>query len=186
MTITAKHQQLVLQQFARQVARDIPLTDFMQLEFRDYTGLEIRIDAPLAPNINDKNTGFGGSLVTLATLAGWSLLSLLCREQGRCCEVVIGESSIRYLAPATDQFYVWGAIQRQVRQQLQQALQRGEGYKAAVSAEVMVDQQVVALFSGTYFIKPLAPRAPCLNSANGLSLAGARRRFNRKQKAGYS
>ena len=29
MTTTAKHQQLVLQQFARQVARDIPATSFI-------------------------------------------------------------------------------------------------------------------------------------------------------------
>jgi len=37
----------------------------------DATGLTLRVR--LEPNINHKSTAFGGSLVTLITLAGWEL-----------------------------------------------------------------------------------------------------------------
>ena len=55
------------------------------------------LTAPLAPNHNHLGTAFGGSLATLATLAGYTLLWL---ELGdRESHIVIQESQIRYLAP---------------------------------------------------------------------------------------
>jgi len=82
---------------------EIPLTRAMGVTVAhfDTTGLTLR--APLEPNINHKSTAFGGSLATLATLAGWGLLKLVLREQSPVT-VVIQESRVRYLLPVTHDF----------------------------------------------------------------------------------
>jgi thioesterase domain-containing protein len=60
--------------------------------------------APLAPNINDKGCAFGGSLLSLLTLAGWGLIVLKLRELGRKCDVYVQDSEVRYLAPVWEDF----------------------------------------------------------------------------------
>ena len=55
--------------------------------------------APLGPNVNDKGTAFGGSLVSLMTLAGWCLVSGRLQQAGLEAEVYVADSQVRYLAP---------------------------------------------------------------------------------------
>jgi thioesterase domain-containing protein len=86
------------------VLAEIPLARAMQLRLRDYTGDGLTIAAPLAPNINDKGCAFGGSLVSLLTLAGWGLIVLKLRELGSACDVYVQDSAVRYLAPVWDDF----------------------------------------------------------------------------------
>ena len=62
------------------------------------------LTAPLAPNINDKGCAFGGSLLSLLTLAGWGLIVLKLRELGRACDVYVQDSDVRYLAPVWNDF----------------------------------------------------------------------------------
>jgi thioesterase domain-containing protein len=80
----------------------IPLTDAMQIDALEYTGHSVLMSAPLAPNINDKGTGFAGSIAGLATLCGWTLLTLWLRERGVAADVMIAKSEQRYLAPVTE------------------------------------------------------------------------------------
>jgi thioesterase domain-containing protein len=86
------------------VLAQIPLARAMQLRLRDYDGDRLTIAAPLAPNINDKGCAFGGSLVSLLTLAGWSLIVLKLRALGSACDVYVQDSTVRYLAPVWDDF----------------------------------------------------------------------------------
>ncbi|HMM57997.1 MAG: thioesterase [Xanthomonadales bacterium PRO7] len=86
------------------VLAEIPLARAMQLRLRDYSGDCLTIAAPLAPNINDKGCAFGGSLVSLLTLAGWGLIVLRLRELDRKCDVYVQDSSVRYFAPVWDDF----------------------------------------------------------------------------------
>ena len=92
-----------LHKLERLLHAEIPLTCAMGVTVAhcDATGLTLR--APLEPNINHKSTAFGGSLATLATLAGWGLLQLLLRDHG-LVTVVIQESRVRYLLPVTGDF----------------------------------------------------------------------------------
>jgi len=90
-----------LRELERTLHAEIPLTRAMGVRVAhfDATGLTLR--APLEPNINHKSTAFGGSLATLATLAGWGLLQLLLHEQ-LPVTVVIQESSVQYLRPVAE------------------------------------------------------------------------------------
>ena len=51
----------------------IPLVREMQIEVLGEAEGRLRLRAPLAPNVNDKGSAFGGSLASLMTLAGWAL-----------------------------------------------------------------------------------------------------------------
>ncbi|HSN01714.1 MAG TPA: YiiD C-terminal domain-containing protein [Rudaea sp.] len=86
------------------VLAEIPLARAMQLRLRDYDGARLTISAPLAPNINDKGCAFGGSLVSLLTLAGWGLIVLKLRALGKECDVYVQDSAVRYLAPVWEDF----------------------------------------------------------------------------------
>jgi thioesterase domain-containing protein len=82
----------------------IPLLNHMGLGPFDYDGQRLAIPAALGPNVNDKGTGFGGSQATLATICGWSLITLLLSEQGLDCDLVIADSHLKYLSPVDADF----------------------------------------------------------------------------------
>lgn len=90
--------------FERQLLADIPLARAMQLRVHAHDGDSLTLAAPLAPNINDKGCAFGGSLLSLLTLAGWGLIVLKLRELGLQCDVYVQDSDVRYLAPVWEDF----------------------------------------------------------------------------------
>lgn len=82
----------------------IPLARAMAMSVSAYDGDSLTLSAPLAPNINDKGCAFGGSLVSLMTLAGWGLVKLALDRQGRDCDIYVQDSDVRYLAPVWNDF----------------------------------------------------------------------------------
>jgi thioesterase domain-containing protein len=86
------------------ILEHIPLARAMQLAVPRYSGDELEMTAPLAPNINDKGCAFGGSMASLLTLAGWGLIELGLRAQGFDCDIYVGDSQLRYREP------VWGEL----------------------------------------------------------------------------
>lgn len=95
-----------LQQFMRDT---IPLARAMDLSIDRFDGGQLELGAPLAPNRNDKGCAFGGSLVSLMTLAGWSLATLLLGKAAAGAEIYVQDSQVRYLAP------VWERLRVQAR-----------------------------------------------------------------------
>ena len=81
--------------------QSIPLTLAMQLKVSAWSDQGLTLMAPLAPNINDKGSAFGGSLSALLTLAGWGLLWLRTKETNMSCDLVIHRAEIRYVRPVT-------------------------------------------------------------------------------------
>ncbi len=77
----------------------MPPVAALGLRIVDATGDRLRLQAPLAPNINDKGCAFGGSLASLMTLAGWGLIVLRLAEAGLEADVFVADSEIRYRAP---------------------------------------------------------------------------------------
>ena len=85
----------------RRILSDIPLARHIGVRVLDFDGASLLLAAPLAANSNHKGTAFGGSLFSLAVLAGWALLTAKLRERGIDGELVIQDSRISYLAPVT-------------------------------------------------------------------------------------
>jgi len=59
----------------------------------------LSVTAPLANNVNDKACAFGGSLVSVMTMAAWGLLSESCRRKNIDADVFIADTQVRFLAP---------------------------------------------------------------------------------------
>ena len=79
--------------------RLIPQVLAMQVQLAGERDGRLCLRAPLGPNVNDKGTAFGGSLVSLMTLAGWCLVSGRLQQAGLEAEVYVADSQVRYLAP---------------------------------------------------------------------------------------
>lgn len=77
----------------------MPPVRAMQVEVEGYQAPWLRLRAPLAANVNDKGTAFGGSLCSLMTIAGWGLLQMRLSLEDLQADIYVADSQVRYLAP---------------------------------------------------------------------------------------
>ena len=77
----------------------MPPVAAMNIRIAGYENGVLRMQAPLAANVNDKGNAFGGSLASVLTLSGWALVSLRLALAGKQAEVYVADSNIRYRAP---------------------------------------------------------------------------------------
>jgi|ERR1700754_875388 thioesterase domain-containing protein len=94
--------QTALADLERFLLDGIPLARAMDAHIAGFDGERLTMTAPLKPNINDKGCAFGGSLVTLMTLACWTLVEASLRLRGSDCDIFVADSTVRYLAPVWD------------------------------------------------------------------------------------
>ena len=79
--------------------RSMPPVAAMRLDIGGADAASLRLRAPLAVHVNDKGCAFGGSLVSLMTLAGWGVATLALERAGLHAEVFVASSEVRYRAP---------------------------------------------------------------------------------------
>jgi thioesterase domain-containing protein len=106
----------------RDILDKIVLARAMAVSVPSYDGDALTLAAALAPNMNDKGCAFGGSLVSVMTLAGWGLVKLALDRHGRDCDIYVQDSDVRYLAP------VWNDFEAVAR------LVAGESFAAMIEA----------------------------------------------------
>lgn len=82
----------------------IPLTKHIGATVVEMDDTSVRLHAPISKNINHRETAFGGSIVSLGILAGWTLLHLKLTEAGRSCRLVIQQSTTDFLQPVEEDF----------------------------------------------------------------------------------
>jgi thioesterase domain-containing protein len=82
----------------------MPITRALGARVEHHDAQSVRIAAPLAPNLNHRDTAFGGSLSSLAILSGWVLLYLQLRDRGIECRLVIQRSALDFEAPVDGDF----------------------------------------------------------------------------------
>ena len=93
-------------QFLDQIKASIPLVNHLGLNRVTFENNEVCFHVSLAPNLNDKGTGFGGSISGLCTLAGWALTTLLLIEADLERSAVVKTGTIDFFAPVTSDFVV--------------------------------------------------------------------------------
>ena len=79
--------------------QSMPPVAAMQLQIAGADASSLRLRAPLAAHVNDKGCAFGGSLVSLMTLAGWGVVTLALQRAGLTADVFVASSEVRYRAP---------------------------------------------------------------------------------------
>jgi thioesterase domain-containing protein len=88
----------------------IPLSRAMQVAVEAVGADEVVLRAPLAPNINHRETVFGGSASALAILAAWSLLHVRLRAEGFASRLVIQRNTMDYARPILGEFSARSAL----------------------------------------------------------------------------
>jgi thioesterase domain-containing protein len=129
----------------------IPLSAAMGLEVLIASPERVLLRAPLAPNINHRNTAFGGSIACLATLAGWAWMYVMLRERSVLPRIVIKSSTIDYESPADDEFTAElrpptpGDYQKFI-----ESLDRRGSGRITLNTEVICQGEQIAHFSGVF------------------------------------
>jgi len=82
----------------------IPLTRHLEVTVAELNEARVVLSAPLAPNINHRETAFGGSLASIAILAGWSWLHASLTAAGKRQRLVVSESTAAFSRPVDDDF----------------------------------------------------------------------------------
>lgn len=88
----------------------IPLSRAMQIAAVEVTEESVQLSAPLAPNLNQHATAFGGSASALAMLAAWSLLHVRLRASFPAVSIVIQRQSTSYNRPIQGAFSARAAL----------------------------------------------------------------------------
>ena len=78
----------------RYLHQHIPLSKAMQVSVVEVLPAGVVLSAPLAPNINHRDTVFGGSASALAILAAWSLLHTRLSGEGIASRLVIQRNTM--------------------------------------------------------------------------------------------
>jgi len=117
----------------------------------------LTIAAPLEANLNDKGTGFAGSLFSVAALAGWAQLMRWCAAESLDAEVALQSSTARFLAPARADFRaVAHEVEPPQLRKLERMLARGGRGRVEISVDVMCHEALVMSFTGSYAVIPVA------------------------------
>jgi thioesterase domain-containing protein len=90
----------------------IPLSAAMQVAVDEIAPDGVTLRAPLAPNINHRDTVFGGSASAVAILAAWSLLHTRLRAEGIAARLVIQSNTMDYALPILGEFTARSALER--------------------------------------------------------------------------
>jgi thioesterase domain-containing protein len=135
----------------RYIHEHIPLASAMGVSVLSVAEDTVALRAPLAPNINHRQTVFGGSASALAILAGWALLHVRLRSEGIADRLVIQRNSMEYQHPVRGQFTARSMLAHPDRWKPFLAMLARRG-KARVSVLAVLEDtdRVAGRFSGEF------------------------------------
>jgi len=141
-------------ELARYLHAQIPLSQAMAVAVVSIEPDAVTLQAPLAPNINHRQSVFGGSAAALAILAGWGLLHVRLEAEGVAARLVIQRNTVEYRQPILGAFSARATLEHPERWELFTAtlLRKGKA-RIAVSAvlkPVEHGEQAACFFTGQF------------------------------------
>ena len=129
----------------------IPLSKAMQVSVLSVKEEAVVLSAPLPPNINHRDTVFGGSASAVAILAAWSLLHTRLQAAGISSRLVIQRNTMDYHLPILGTFTASAFIEHaEAWQKFITMLKRKGKARITVSSRLEYDGQVVGTLSGEF------------------------------------
>jgi thioesterase domain-containing protein len=107
--------------------------------------------APLAPNANFKGAAFGGSLYSVAVLAGWAWVTRYLTSRDLAAEAVIQESNVRYLRPVRGELRASARAPAEAQiAKFRKMLERAGRGRISLRVEIDYEQTLAVLFEGVF------------------------------------
>lgn len=142
--------QLLALELEQYLHEHIPLSKAMQVSVLEVGHETVVLGAPLAPNINHRETVFGGSASAVATLAAWALLHTRLQSAGTTGRLVIQRNTMDYRLPIQGDFTARASVDSDDWQKFLRMLARKGTARIAVSSELLHAGEVVGRFTGEF------------------------------------
>lgn len=135
----------------RYLHEHIPLSRAMHVGVVAADANGVVLQAPLAPNINHRDTVFGGSASALAILAAWSLLQVRVMAAGLSPRLVIQRNTMDYERPIAGTFQARSALAEPGHwTQFTHTLERKGKARIAVNTVLSFDGELAGHFNGEF------------------------------------
>ncbi|RPI16000.1 MAG: thioesterase [Lysobacterales bacterium] len=135
----------------------IPLSRALAVEVIEAGPGRVVVAAPLEPNVNHRETVFGGSAYAVAVLAAWSVVLLRLRADGLEGRIVIRRGAMDYERPIAARFRAVASAPAAAEwRRLTAALARGRPARVAVSATLECAGTGAGRFDGEFVVLPPA------------------------------
>ncbi|KKC39459.1 thioesterase [Devosia epidermidihirudinis] len=129
----------------------IPLSRAMAVQVISLSDDKVILGAPLAPNINHRDTVFGGSASSVAILAAWSLLHIKLVAASFPSRVVIQRNSMDYLLPIAGDFTAVSALEPTENwDRFVRMLSRKGVARIAITSELIYEDAVAGRLHGEF------------------------------------
>jgi thioesterase domain-containing protein len=114
---------------------------------------QVRLMAPLQPNLNHRQTAFGGSISAIAILSGWSLIWVRLQGMTEGHRIVIHSNTMSYLAPVRDDFEATCEAPTEKAWEIFMRMFTKHGRaRIELAATVRSQGEIVAEFQGKYVV----------------------------------
>jgi len=123
----------------------------MEVSVLSVSDVAVTLCAPLAPNINHRETVFGGSASAVAILSAWSLLHIRLQSEGFPSRLVIQRNTMEYERPIEGDFTARSSLEAPGDWLRFTALlaRRGKA-RIGVSCVLEYEDQLAAQFRGEF------------------------------------
>ncbi|MDH4275511.1 MAG: thioesterase domain-containing protein, partial [Gammaproteobacteria bacterium] len=117
----------------------------------DATDNGVTLSAPLAPNINHRETVFGGSASAVAILAAWTLLHVRLTNADIRSRVVIQRNTMNYDLPITGTFSATARLPEDAQWEnfLKMLMRKGRA-RITISVTLHCGQETVGRLTGEF------------------------------------
>ncbi len=129
----------------------IPISAYMGVQVLDANFDHIQLKFPLEPNINHRQSVFGGSESSAAILSAWSLLWVRFKLNGISAKLVIQENTMEYSIPITGEFIAeTDPITDVAWRKFSTNFERRGIARIDIAAHLVSQGKLCARFSGTF------------------------------------
>jgi thioesterase domain-containing protein len=151
VSLTQKGTALDCRELEAYLHEHIPLSKVMGVQVLTADCDRVQLAAPLQPNINHRDTVFGGSVSAVAILAGWSLVYVRLREEGIEGSVVIQRNTMKYERPIPEKFTALSSLQDSTTwQRFVKILKRKHRARIGVAVMLQCDGERVGELEGDF------------------------------------
>lgn len=151
ISLVKKGTAMILRELEKYLHDHIPLGRAMGVEVIEADHDSVKLSAPLAPNINHRETVFGGSASAVAILAAWTLLHVRLKQVGLGSRIVIQRNIMSYERPIAGKFVASAVITDPAAwKKFLAILRRKSRARISVSVTLHCNEEKVGEFEGDF------------------------------------